>query len=283
MSHGLTRFQELSRQYRLTEAMADCRSPVPEGDVVRVSLPIDQDVLVEAVNQVERRYPLRGFINAEGHEDAAYQNASLTFNPLIPGDPHHSTLGSAAISKGEFFYGNARTAAAIGSMRDSYYDTYGFRKMTPAARVELAPLTSRLKRSVVRSRLSVIRAGQPGPSSFMWGWHKDEPVFENLRVNIHVTDSECHRIQIMRENRMPTSQWDASLVEHRFEAGFCYSWDTHLPHRACAVLPSREDRAAIVLGMSPWFDFNEKKDEWEPNAFFGKKHPLQMLLDGDVI
>jgi hypothetical protein len=283
MSVGLTRFQELSRQHRLAEALLDCKSPVAPGEIVSVPLPVAQDALVEAVRLVESKYPLRGFANAEGHEDSAYQNVSLTFNPAIHGDPHHSTLGTASISKKDFFYGNARTASAIGGMRDSYYDTYGFRHLTPAGREELGLLTSRLKRSLVRSRLSVIRAGQPGPSSFMWGWHKDEPVFENLRVNIHVTDSPCHRIQIMRENRMPTSQWDDSLVEHHFKAGFCYSWDTHLPHRACAVLPSRDDRAAIVLGLSPWFDFDVENDEWAPNEFFGKKHPLQMLIDGDVI
>lgn len=263
--------------------MADCRSPACPGEVVRVPLPIDQDEIQLAVSRVEERYRLRGFVNAEGDEDAGYQSVSLTFNPAIAGDPHHSTLGTSSLSKKDFFYGNARTAAAIGPIRDSYYDTYGFRTLTPAARMELAALMSCLKRSPVRSRLSIIRAGQPGPASFMWGWHKDEPVFENLRINIHVTDSDAHRIQVMRQDRMPNSQWDEFLVEHRFEAGYGYSWDTHMPHRACATLPSRHDRAAIVLGVSPWFDFDEEKDEWLPNQFFGKKHPLQMLLDGDVI
>jgi hypothetical protein len=283
MSLGLTRFQELSRRHLLAEAMADCKSPIAPGDVVRVPLPIDRAILAEAVSLIEAKYWLRGFVNAEGQEDAAYQNVSLTFNPAIPGDPHHSTLGTASLSKRDFFYGNARTASAVGSMRDSYYDTYGFRKLTPAAGVELSMLTCRLKRSLVRSRLSIIRAGRPGPSNFMWGWHKDEPVFENLRINIHVTDSQSHQIQIMREDRMPASREDQALAQHCFMAGFCYSWDTHMPHRACTVLPAENDRAAIVLGVSPWFDLDEENDEWVPNEFFGKKHPLQMLIDGDVI
>jgi len=280
---GSTRFQELSDAYRLKEASADCAPPVKPGDVVEVPLLFNHELLAQAVRSIESNYPLRGFVNSSGVEDSGYQNVSLTYNPAISGDPHHSTLGSSAIQRKDFFYGNAATAAAMGSMKDSYYDTYGFRFLTPAAIIELLPLFARVKRSVVRSRLSIIKAGHAQPAGFHWGWHKDEPVFENLRVNIHVTDSDDHRIQIMRDDRMPSSRDDESLVEHRFKVGFGYSWDTHLPHRACAISESRSDRAAIVLGFSPWFDFDEINDEWKPNQFFGKKHPLQMLLDGDVI
>lgn len=281
--NGLTRFQQLSQQYKLQEALADCASPIPPGEVVRIPLPLAEKALVKAVAEIEKKYLLRGFINAEGYEDAGYQNISLTCNPALAGDPHYSTLGSAALSKKDFVYGNSRTAAILGSLQDSYYDTYGFRVWTPAAQNELACLTSKLKRSVVRSRLSVIRAGQIGPTIFNWGWHKDEPVFENLRVNIHVNDSVNHRIQIMQKDRMPISINDPELVEHCFESGFGYSWDTHLPHRACVVGLANQDRAAIVLGFSPWFDFDANQDSWLPNGFFGKKHPLQMLLDGDIL
>jgi len=283
MLHGLTRFQELSQKHRLSEAIGDLTSPIAAGDVLRVPLSVDHVALSAAVRAIEIRYEMRGFENSNGVDDSSYQNISLTHNPAIAGDPHHSTLGSSALARADFFYGNAKTASAMGSIKDSYYDTYGFRFPTSAALIELAPLFSKLKRSVVRSRLSIIRSGHPQPSSFRWGWHKDEPVFENLRVNIHVTDSDDHRIQIMSDDRMPSSQDDPCLTEHKFEVGFGYSWDTHLPHRACAVADSKRDRAAIVLGFSPWFDFDESSDEWKPNEFFGKKHPLQMLMDGDVI
>jgi hypothetical protein len=106
-------------------------------------------------------------------------------------------------------------------------------------------------------------------------------VFENLRVNIHVQDSDAHRIQIMRSDRMPIGPADPAMATHRFSAGYGYSWDTNMPHRACAVKHGATDRAAVVLGFSPWFDLVD--GEWVPNEFFGKKHPLQMLLDGDVV
>ena len=277
------RFGDLRHQYHLDEAIADVRSPIEAGDIVRIPLNIKPMRLVEAVAQIEAKHRLRVFAASNADVDRSYENLSLTHNPAHQGDPHHSTLGSSTLARDEHFYGTAETINKIGSVRDSYYDTYGFRIPTPAAITELGFLTSRFKRSLVRSRLSIIRAGHRNPSSFTWGWHKDEPVFENLRVNIHVTDSDAHRIQIMREDRMPMSPWDAALAEHKFEVGFAHSWDTNMPHRACAIGMPEHDRAAIVYGVSPWFDYDASTDSWTPNEFFGKKHPLQMLLDGDVL
>lgn len=280
---GLTRFGELRRQYRLDEALADIRSPVPSGETVRAPLRVEPADLLDAVSAVESKYQPVSFASSSGKGDGSYENVSLAYNSAHAGDPHHSTLGSTQIAMRDLYYANDRSIADVGTLRDSYYDTYGFRHPTPAAREELGFLTSRLKRSLIRSRLSIIRKGHAAPSTFSWGWHKDEPVFENLRINIHVTDSDLHRIQIMREDRMPTTPWDAAIAEHRFEVGYGYSWDTHLPHRACAVEAPSYDRAAIVLGVSPWFDYDADADEWRPNEFFGRKHPLQMLLDGDVL
>lgn len=277
-----TRFGELRQKYRVDEAINDVRSPVEAGEVVRVALNIEPSLLIEAVSKIEARYRLGVFASSEVQTDFSYENLSLTFNPAHDGDPHHSTLGSSKLSQNEHFYANRETLFKVGQVRDSYYDTYGFRMATPAATQELGFLTRRFKRSLVRSRLSIIRAGHLQPSSFMWGWHKDETVFENLRVNIHVTDSDAHRIQIMREDRMPLNMWDSALAEHKFEVGFAYSWDTNMPHRACAIGMPSHDRAAIVYGVSPWFDYDETSG-WVPNEFFGKKHPLQMLVDGDVL
>lgn len=279
----LTRFEELSRKYRLLEAARDVRSPIGPGEVVRTPIPVDAALLTEAVADIEKRYRLGVFASSEAMNDFSYENLSLTFNPQHAGDPNHSTLGTSALTQDEHYYANADTIAKVGIVRDSYYDTYAFRLLTQAASGELGALTSRFKRSLVRSRLSIIRGGHQQPSSMFWGWHKDETVFENLRVNIHVTDSDSHRIQIMKEDRMPLNMWDSEMVEHRFEVGFGYSWDTNMPHRACAIGRPRHDRAAIIYGVSPWFDYDRETDSWMPNEFFGKKHPLQMLLDGDVL
>ena len=277
-----TRFDALKRLTRFEEATRDISSPVKAGEIVRVPLSLDTRELELVVTKLDGRYQFGSFVSSEGF-DRSYENLSLTFNPDSEGDPHHSTLGCEKLSTEQLFYASKESIARVGSMQNSYYDTYGFRHPSPVATQELGFVTKLFKRSLVRSRLSFIRAGQPQPSSFFWGWHKDEPVFENLRVNIHVTDSQAHRIQIMKEDRMPMNPWDADIAEHRFEVGFGYSWDTIIPHRACAIGMPAHDRAALIYGVSPWFDYDAKTDTWAPNEFFGKKHPLQMLIDGDVL
>jgi hypothetical protein len=37
-----------------------------------------------------------------------------------------------------------------------------------------------------------------------------------------------------------------------------------------------------VMGISPWFTYNGEDDSWSTNEFFGKKHPIDMLIDGDL-
>lgn len=277
-----TRWRALLQQYRADEAFKDLRSPVRTGDVVRVPIPLSREYLTSACLEVERRYGLRGFVSSEGVDaDPEYANISLTCNPDMPGDPNYGTLGTDKLTKREHYYATPETLAKIGGARDSYYDTYGFCAPTPAATENLGELTRLFKRSLVRSRMSVIRGGRSAPAGFFWGWHKDEPVYENLRVNIHVTDSPEYAIQNMTVDEMPAGPTDSRIVEHQYEAGYGYSWDTNLPHRACAVTVPNHDRIALIYGVSPWFDL--VGGEWVPNEFFGKKHPLQMLLDGDVL
>jgi hypothetical protein len=37
-----------------------------------------------------------------------------------------------------------------------------------------------------------------------------------------------------------------------------------------------------VLGFSPWFDYLEDEDAYVSNEFYGKVHPMDMLLGGHV-
>lgn len=277
-----TRWRELSDRYNAAAAFKGLKSPVSPGETVRVSLPVSPLYLASACERICEKYPLRGFVSADGVDaDPDYANVSLTYNPVMDADPNYSTLGTTKLTKAEHFYATPETVSKLGSARDSYYDTYGFSTPTAPALDELSQITTAFKRNLVRSRMSVIRAGRTAPAGFFWGWHKDEPVYENLRINIHVTDSPEHAIQNMSVDRMPEGPNDPAIVEHRYEVGYGYSWDTNLPHRACAVTVPNRDRIALIYGVSPWFDLVD--GEWVPNEFFGKKHPLQMLLDGDVL
>jgi hypothetical protein len=39
-------------------------------------------------------------------------------------------------------------------------------------------------------------------------------------------------------------------------------------------------RIHLVLGFSPWFDYDAENDTWAPNSYFGKLHPFDMVAEG---
>ena len=280
---GKTVFGWLSERYRLNEASQDIRSPLKPGDMIDLPLPICSDQLALSAKAMADEFGLFGFVSQDYVEqDPDYANQSLTYNPDIDTPPERSTLGSDRLTREQHYYATKETIQSIGQVRGSYYDSYGFRVPTPGAVKHMPGLLGLLKRSQVRSRLSVIRGNRPDPSGFSWGWHRDEPVFENLRVNIPLTDCPQYILQVSRNMEFPRAP-NSTIVDYQAAPGRMYSWDTNLPHRACALHTPAYDRTSIVLGVSPWFDYDAELDAWHPNEFFGKKHPHQMLLDGDIL
>jgi len=278
-----TVFGVLAERTRYYDAIKDVPSPASAREILNVPLPIDLTTLQQCASAAIANHGLFGFIASDANEaDPVYANQSLTFNPNVTTPEHRSTLGSPFLTRSEHFYGSPELMARLPRIRDSYYDTYGFRVPTTSAKTELAPLTSQLKRSMIRSRISVVRARRVEPARFMFGWHRDEEVFQNLRLNIPVVSAPEHRLQISASNAIPSEP--SELAKDVFlEPGSIYSLDTNIPHRPCVSAVSEIDRIHVIVGVSPWFDYNEANDSWAPNEFFGKKHPFQMLLDGDVV
>ena len=42
-------------------------------------------------------------------------------------------------------------------------------------------------------------------------------------------------------------------------------------------------RTNYILAVNPWFDWDSQNKCWIQNEFYGEKHPLDMIVDGDVI
>ena len=101
----------------------------------------------------------------------------------------------------------------------------------------------------------------------------DESIFENLRINIPV---ETHPIFVLEQKGYPPQH---------LQANYAYSWNTSLLHRAYCTEKTEAPlyRTHIMLGFSCWWDFDEATETWTQNEFFGKKHPWDMLNDGEVI
>lgn len=238
--------------------------------------------LRSAAREAIELHGLHGWLSSDGRETGgSYRSLSLTYNPDLkdPGvtDVHQSTLGTSVNRPSEFYYGSVQRFAAL---KNTYFDTYGFRLPTPAAGVgALGEFLSGFRLSPVRSRLSALMGAQTGTASFSTGWHRDEPVFENLRINIPLVSHRHYRLQIEHARDRPEERSD-SMSDHFLAPGKAYTFDTHLPHRVYGRAPRTVDRIHLVLGFSPWFRYDRTTDSWAPNEFYGRVHPFDIARSG---
>jgi hypothetical protein len=183
-------------------------------------------------------------------------------------DTKSSTLGTVSMDAKDF-YDPATTTEKI--LKNTYFDTYSFTQPTELTNFKYIKefLQGRAKRTLIRSRLAVMKAGDWTPDMTKFAWHRDEPVYLNLRINIPIITSPEYMFQI--ENKEPV----------HLEVGNAYTWNTRQPHCVFQTDTTTTDRIHFVLGYSPWFDYDAENRCWIQNDFWGK-HPFQMLIDGDV-
>jgi len=228
-------------------------------------------ILASSIIDATKIYGDHGWRSTQGSNNA-YTGFSLVYNPNHQDnlDIHASTLGTPRNTRDEFFWNKIEN---YDTLRDSYFDGYGFNTPTPASQhAELGAFMKRCKSTRVRSRLSIINGNEFSSDPNRENrWHKDEPIFENLRINIPITTTGDYFFQI--ENRDPV----------HLPVGRAYSWNTYIPHTVFNTKPSDTRRIHLVLGFSPWWDYNDEDQSWTQNEFYGVKHPFDMLADGDVM
>jgi len=254
----------------IVELATKLQPSVDSANLIKLNHNFDIDHLSKISMEALDKYGFHGWRTSDG-EGSDYGGLSLSFNPeyIEQCDPNQQTLGTQVNAEDGFFFGRTEK---FSSVRNSYFDTFGFRKYPPCiTETPLLDFFKDFKRSSVRGRLAVINSQYVPPERRdKFGWHKDESVFENLRINIPIKTDNTFMFQLL-----------GKPPEH-LAYGNMYSWDTNLAHR---VFPTTDDvnrRVHLVLGFSPWFDYNEEEDSWTSNEFFGEVHPIDMLLNGHV-
>ena len=234
-----------------------------------IKLNYDLELLQSSVETISKKYNPIGW-QTKTQNTSYYKSLSLRSNPNHQDnlDENYSSIGTPKNNVGEFYYSQTHNHTHI---KDSYYDTYGFIKPTPCSvEGELGNFLSNIKRTIVRSRISTIVASQQ-PSDPKVGWHRDETVFINLRLNIPITTNKEFYFEM--ENEKP----------YNLELGNLYTWDTNVAHRVFASKNTENTRTNLIIGCSPWLDYIPEENAWVKNEFFGKKHPFNILLDGDIL
>jgi hypothetical protein len=198
----------------------------------------------------------------------AYGGLSMVYNPDIKEtvDPNQSTLGTAINRPDEFFYGKMEK---FNSPRNTYFDSYGFRKLSPAIENSgLKNFISDFTLSPTRSRIALLDGSFHDRVGEEFLWHRDEEIFENLRINIPLTTDHSFLFQL--ENQDP----------FHLEIGKFYTWDTNLAHRVYMNTATEIQRVHLVLGFMPWINYLPDEDAFEANEFFGNVHPFDILVQG---
>lgn len=264
---GSTLFEWLSSENKMHEAMLDVKSDHDTSDLLSIPHRLDIEKLTLAVNDSLDSFGVRGWQTQRG-ESRAYGGLSMVYNPdLIESvDPNQNTLGTSANRPEEFFYAST---GRFQSIRNTYFDSYGFRKLAPCiSETDLRDFVDGFRLSLTRSRIAVLDADYHDRVGEDFLWHRDETVFENLRLNIPIETDESFLFQI--EGRRP----------QHLSVGNIYTWNTHMPHRVYATEKKSRTRIHLVLGFSPWFDYHYDDDSFSVNEFFGKIHPIDIYLRG---
>lgn len=276
-------FQSIMARTDFLQACARVAPAKPVRGLIglRLPQPLLQGMRSAALQAIEQ-HGLHGWLSSEGRDSkGSYVSISLTHNPdlLDPGvkNVHQATLGTSVNPITDFYYGSTRRFAKL---KNTYFDTYGFRVPTPAAQIgALGEFLSQCRLSLVRSRLSVLLGEKGGRFDFRSGWHRDETVFENLRVNIPLQSHRSFRLQIERKRDVPDAR-STTMSDQFLAPGRAYTFDTHRPHRVFSKARCAVDRIHLVLGFSPWFRYDRRTDSWEPNEFYGRTHPFDIVRSG---
>jgi hypothetical protein len=233
---------------------------------IKLNHSVNLDEIKKSVLEILQNNQPSGWLSKSGR-DNSYSGLSLVYNPDLIGEDNVSqTIGSDTNDKDQFFY-NQKDHLQI--KKNTYFDSYGFRKISPAITGELLKFLKDFRFSPIRSRIGIVNANHYNESTVSSiGWHKDEKIYENLRINIPITtDPDC---LFQMKNLEP------EILEY----GNIYTWNTHIPHRVFANTKKDFQRINLVLGFSPWFDYIEEENAWVSNEFFGKMNPLDMLAEG---
>lgn len=247
--------------------------PKPKFNFYELQFSYDLVDLKQSVLSALDQYGMYGWLTSSGRlSRSSYQSLSLVYNSNLNDsktNEFNSTLGSSKISTDGFFYGNVKSLINMKfQVKNSYYDSWNFKEPNSVMLNQLSQFSKEFLRTQIRSRVSVITSNATESLKSNYLLHRDEPVYENLRVNIPIVGSDKYFLMLDKQ-------------DHNLRPGHAYTWDSNLPHRVYGV--DRQPRVNLVLGFVPWFDYHVEDDVWISNEYYGNYHPIDMVKDGFVI
>jgi hypothetical protein len=224
-------------------------------------------VLLDSVLKIQKQVGIQAW-NNKNKKALNYKGFSLTYNPNYQGDIdsiYHQTWGSQQLTQNF-----SRQHESNTTIKDTYYDTYGFRKIPPIIESNLGNFIDLFSIPILRSRVAFFNPIHPSKkdASLDDSWHKDETPEHLLRINIPLQTSPEHLIDIVGEDDVGNK---FELIGKHFEVGKVYIWNTRIPHRIYInkSVSVFNPRIHMVLGFAPWINYNSDNDYFYQSKQFG--------------
>ena len=233
-----------------------------EFTLEELGLPTAEEIL-NGVKQIDNEIELQGWRTKHG-TSSTYKGFGLTYNPtFIDRDEniYHQVWGSKLTHQ---YYGMQKGTGDHTQIKDTYYDTFGFRKRDKLIDNHLGFFLDKFNFHISRSRVAYIFGYGVEPND--GGWHVDEPTSQLLRVNIPLQTSDDYIMQ-----------WNDK--DYHLEIGKAYLWNTRIKHRPTITrkVQMKEPRINVVLGLTPWLNYDTTTDKYTKNEYFGT--PIKEIVE----
>jgi hypothetical protein len=242
-----------------------------EFTLEELNLPPAQELL-QSTLLIKKEVGLRGWKNKD-IASQSYRGFSITYNPDFYDKTtsiHHQTWGSNLLTQS---FGKINGLGDHSFIKNTYYDTYSFRKRPPSVEKHLGKFLDCFRFPVFRSRAAFLNLCLQKVNDNE-GWHVDEPPTYLTRLNIPLQTSQEHVLEIKGQDEFGNS---LNMTKH-LEVGKAYIWNTRIPHRVTTTSTSflDRDRIHLVIGLSPWLGYNPINDTMFKSEFFGM--PLRDII-----
>lgn len=239
-----------------------------EFTLAELGLPSANELLASTL-AIKDQIGLRGWWS-NGKQSPAYKGFSLTYNPEFykPEESiYHQTWGSPLLTQN---FGRVNGLGNHSAIRNTYYDTYAFRKVPDIVNTHLGGLFSNFYCPLLRSRAAFFKLFRVDKNE---GWHVDEFPYQMFRINIPLQTHEDHILEING-----TDEYGNSLVlTKHLEVGKVYIWNTRIPHRVTVKKPCIHERIHLVLGFGTWVTYDPIADTFAKSKLHGL--PLKTIIN----
>jgi len=241
------------------------------------------DALCEEVVQLGDLVSWQPFSFGNTSGNPFYRSISLTYNSNATDQGnrsvYHQTLGSDLFrDSNQHYYQKLVGSHRKSTLRNTLADSYAINRVVDLSNCQsLKYLLDSVQMTKIRSRISGLLGTRPSVHLYPQRWHNDESVMINLRINIPIQSSSHYGIEI----KIVQDNGQEDQDEISLDVGHVYVYNTNLIHRPFVRGQPEKDRINLILGISPWWQFDEKTGYWYSNRFYGHAHPFEMFQNGE--